>query len=157
MRIGVASDSHGSAFMLERAIKAMGDIDMLVFLGDGLNDLHQIASRYSFDIESVAGNNDFALRGESCKILRLCGKKIMITHGHRYRVNWDLNTLYYAALENEADLVLYGHTHVQSVEWQRNVLMVNPGSVSLPRDMGPGCCVIEIDDAGEFHVNSIRI
>ncbi|KRQ86146.1 hypothetical protein ABG79_02098 [Caloramator mitchellensis] len=156
MRIGIVSDTHKNLFMLDKAIKLMGDIDLLIHLGDCKEDLIKINTKYNLDYEAVLGNNDFLREGESEKLIVLKGKKILLTHGHKYNVYFGLDRLYYRAAELEADVVLYGHTHVQHIEWINNILFINPGSTSLPRDRNPGCIKMTILDNGEVDIEPIR-
>ena len=157
MRIGVISDTHNNLYFLDMAVKKMGKIDMLIHLGDNYNDAVKANEIYKLPLEYVSGNNDYGYESIAYQTLILNGKRILITHGHRYRVYYDLNTLYYKALEEKADMVLYGHTHRQSIEWIGNVLFVNPGSPSLPRDGKPGAAVVSIDENGGFDVEMISL
>ena len=75
-------------------------------------------------------------------------KKIMITHGHRYGVKYGLERLYFSALENEVDIVLFGHTHISLNEKYDNILFFNPGSLTHPRLLSKGSYgIIEISDS----------
>lgn len=40
--------------------------------------------------------------------------------------------------EQEADMVCYGHTHQLAVTVESGMLMINPGSISLPRGQYAG-------------------
>lgn len=57
----------------------------------------------------VRGNCDTysSLRTEN--VFRLHGHKIAMTHGHNQHVERGVDVLKYWALQNEADVVLYGH------------------------------------------------
>lgn len=157
MRIGVLSDTHNNLYLLDMAVKRMGKIDMLIHLGDNYSDAIKANEIYKLPLEYVVGNNDYDYDPVYFKVLNINGKRILITHGHKYRIYYDLNTLYYKALEERADLVLYGHTHRQNIEWVGNILFVNPGSTSLPRGGKPGAAVINIDDKGSFSVDMINL
>ena len=156
MRIGIVSDTHKNLYMLDKAIKLMGDIYLIIHLGDCKKDLTQINTKYNLNYEAVVGNNDFVREGEVEKVIVINGKKILLTHGHKYNVYFGIDRLYFRASEVEADIVLYGHTHAQNVEWVNNILFINPGSTSLPRDRKPGCVKLTIDEVGEIEVEPIR-
>jgi uncharacterized protein len=156
VRIGVVSDSHGELYMLDKALSLMEDIDLIIHLGDHYNDIIKINEKYKNDIEYVVGNNDYKGGAEYDKTIVIAGKRIFMTHGHKYNVSLGLNKLYFKGLEENADIVLYGHTHVQHIERSSSTLFLNPGSTSLPRDSKPGCAVIVIDDSGEIDVEPIR-
>ena len=84
----------------------------------------------------VAGNNDFfsdLLREDE---IMLEGHKIMVTHGHNYGVSMDLYGISEEAAARECEFVLFGHTHKPVIEKKNGVLVINPGSVSFPRQEG---------------------
>ena len=155
MRIGVVSDSHGNLYMLDKALSSMGNIDMIIHLGDCIKDIIKINDKYKKQIEYVWGNNDWSANGIYEKALDICGKKIFITHGHRYSVSYDIESLYDKALEIGADAVLYGHTHRQ-IWYKGDMIILNPGSITFPRDQGSGAAVMTIDENG-IDVNLFRI
>ncbi len=157
MRIGVVSDSHGNLYMLDKAIASMGELDMIIHLGDNYKDMIKINQKYNKPIEYVAGNNDFIASGvKRDKVLLIEGKRIFITHGHKYGVYNSLNDIYFKGLEENADIVLFGHTHKQCVERQGEMILLNPGSTSLPRDSAPGCAVLDIKN-DDIDVQLMRI
>ena len=53
-------------------------------------------------------------------------------------VNFSLQKLYYTALDNNCIGVLFGHTHRSSYVETGDVYMMNPGSLSQPRDGSGG-------------------
>ena len=57
------------------------------------------------------------------------------------------------ALQNHIDIVMFGHTHKPYIEIDEDVTVLNPGSVSYPRqsDHMPTFLIMEIDDEGEAH------
>ena len=62
----------------------------------------------------------------------------------KYRVYFDLLRLYYAAEEREADVVLFGHTHVPFHDRVWGMEIVNPGSISY--GSRPGYAVLALED-----------
>ena len=48
------------------------------------------------------------------------------------------------------DVVMYGHTHVPYIEIGDDVTILNPGSISYPRQPGrkPTFLIMEIDEEG---------
>ncbi|MEG0145820.1 MAG: metallophosphoesterase family protein, partial [Clostridia bacterium] len=52
-----------------------------------------------------------------------------LTHGNTYRVKQGLLMLAYGAREVGADIVLYGHTHIPSVDRDGPLLLINPGAL----------------------------
>lgn len=156
MRIGVVSDSHGELYMLDKALSLMKNIDLIIHLGDHYKDIIKVNEKYKKGIEYIVGNNDFKGSAEYEKTIVIAGKRIFMTHGHKYNVSYGIDRLYYKGLEENADIVLYGHTHIQHIERSSNTLFLNPGSTSRPRDSKPGCAVVVIDDRGEIGIEPIR-
>lgn len=88
MRALVFSDSHGR---LKNAISVIemnrGHADYIFHLGDVERDLDDLRSCYpEFKVEGVNGNNDWNPHGVYDLILTVGGRRVMLTHGHRYGV-----------------------------------------------------------------------
>jgi putative phosphoesterase len=157
MRIAVVSDSHRNLYMLDNAIKSAGNVDLIVHLGDCVRDIIKVNEKYKKPVEYVFGNNDFGISPVYEKVLIKNGIRILLTHGHRYNLYYGVEDLYSKALEVEAQVVLYGHTHIQNVERIGDILFLNPGSVSLPRDGKPGFAILTINKKGEVDVELLRL
>lgn len=157
MRIGVVSDSHGNISMLDKAISRMGDVDLIIHLGDFYYDILKVNEKYKKAVEYVVGNNEFVMNPIYDRTIVLGGKTTFITHGHKYGVYYGIDRLYFKAQEVQADIVLYGHTHIQSLVREGGMVFLNPGSVSRPRDSKAGYAVIEIDESGDIDVNLLRL
>lgn len=153
MKILIVSDTHGRDQYLYETIQKVRPIDLLLHLGDfegGEEDIRAIAG---CPVEFVSGNNDFFTRIPKEKILTLGKYTIMMTHGHRYSVNYSTNVLRDEAKRNGVDIVMFGHTHVPIVEFNDGMWTINPGSISLPRQVGriPSYIIMDIDPKGEAH------
>lgn len=74
------------------------------------------------------------------------GKKIFMTHGHSYNVYFGTKDLIAAGKERNADLIFYGHTHLSSIQKkkisEKEMIVLNPGSCSLPRGGMPNSCAL---------------
>lgn len=133
----VFSDSHGrEEDMLDIVRQYKDKMEGLFFLGDAENSGDQLRSSVPGPVYMVKGNCDWSLQASESQVFSLHGHRVAMTHGHRQRVNMGLDTLKYWALEQEADLVLYGHTHVPFVEQTSAMTILNPGSISRPRQEG---------------------
>ena len=77
----------------------------------------------------------------------------MITHGHRYYIGMGNEMLKKEAVAQGADIVMYGHTHRPEIEIKDDITILNPGSLSYPRQYGrkPSYIIMEIDSRGEAH------
>jgi putative phosphoesterase len=157
LRIGVVSDSHGDLYMLDKAIGMMGDIDLLVHLGDHYKDVVKVNSKYKHIIHSVPGNNDYIGNGESERLIEVCNKRVFITHGHKYNVNFGLMNLLYKGKEVGADIILYGHTHRYNLEYSEDIFFLNPGSVSRPRDRQASAAILNITDNGDIYADKLTL
>jgi putative phosphoesterase len=133
MRVLVISDSHGSVASLRAAVKAAGDIDCAIHLGDYTGDSRVLSEMTGLPVYAVRGNCDLSLEYESEEVICLEGARIYATHGHKYGVNAGIYGLAQRAEELGCCVALYGHTHVSAIEAQGRLLLVNPGSPFQPR------------------------
>ncbi|MGE5614619.1 MAG: metallophosphoesterase [Bacillota bacterium] len=149
MKILVISDTHGDTNKAEEVIKTNGKADMVIHLGDYFRDAQKLAGLFpDIRFEYIYGNSDFLVDNVPAeKVLELCGKRIFITHGHRYSVKWDYSKLFKKAEELNADIVLFGHTHVPDMVKNGKHCILNPGSTSEPRCNRDGSyAIVEIEN-----------
>lgn len=152
MKILVISDTHGDINKAEEAIKLNKDIDLIIHLGDYFRDALKLSTMFpDIPFEYIYGNSDFMIENVPAeKLLDVCGKKIFITHGHRYSVKWDYEKLFKKAQEIHADMVLFGHTHCPDIVTRGQSIILNPGSASDPReDSDESYAIIEIEEDGQ--------
>lgn len=133
MKILCVSDTHGELTNLKQLINLEENIDFLLHAGDRMADVEFLQER-SFNIVTVKGNLDQKARGNWEEIINITDKKILLTHGHKYRVKYGLNNLSYRAKELGVEIVIFGHTHRSCKVEQDDILYLNPGSLSYPRD-----------------------
>jgi len=149
MRIIVISDSHRRTRVIDEIIAAQSEAGYVFFLGDNVRDIEDFEFIYpdkKFCV--VSGNCDFASTVPTVGVEMVCGKKILYTHGHNYGVKYTLENLKKTAIDNNCDIVLYGHTHVSKILYEDGVYIVNPGSCGNPREGSPSYGVIDITDKG---------
>lgn len=149
MKILVISDTHGDTNRAEEAIRSNKEIGLIIHLGDYFRDAQKLSSLFpSIPMEYIYGNSDFMIDDVPAeKVLDVCGKKIFITHGHRYSVKWDYDKLFKKAEELHADMLLFGHTHVPDIIAKDSYYVLNPGSTSDPREASDeSYAIIEIDN-----------
>ena len=151
MKWMIASDIHGSAFYCEKMLKAFEkeQADKLLLLGDILyhgprNDLPkgyapkkviELLNNIKEKILCVRGNCDaevdqmvlkFPIMADYCIIMD--GERtIYASHGHIYNEN-NLPPL------KNGDIFIHGHTHVLRAEKRETYTILNPGSVSIPKE-----------------------
>lgn len=145
MRIGVVSDTHRDKNSIDQLEDKIKNLDMLIHLGDNVEDISIIKRYYGGEIINVRGNCDFINTTPNDALIEICGKKIFLTHGHKYGVKDGLLKLRYKALEFGANIVLYGHTHIGRIDFEEEIWYINPGSVSLPRDSGKSFVILNIE------------
>lgn len=151
MRIVVFSDSHRNHQNVHKLFEQTYlSTDLYICLGDCEGDLDNIPYLYpDKQILSVAGNCDYGSTLPIVDKVTAAGKKIVFTHGHTQLVNFGLGRLKKLAKDNEADLVLFGHTHVRRCDYEDGVYYINPGSLGKPRDgLPPSYAAIDIIPAG---------
>ena len=155
LRILIMSDSHGRNENVELAIaqvrEAIGEFQMLIHLGD-VGDAREIESLAGVPCYIVRGNTDYDAKLLNANVIEASGHRIFATHGHLYQVDMRLDLLRFAALENDCDIAMYGHTHVPYLEEDPDdITILNPGSISKPRqaDHRYTYMVMEIDDEDE--------
>ena len=149
----VFSDTHGGVSSLRTvfnwAVNLLPPNDTLcaaAFLGDGISDLQTAASKSNFYCEwkIVKGNNDFGFSIPESAVMEFADHNFFLCHGHRHSLYGGFHSLVNAASKNNADIVLFGHTHVPSIKTADGVLLINPGSVGRPRSkIGATFAIIE--------------
>ncbi len=155
LRILIMSDSHERNENVELAIaqvrEEIGEFQMLIHLGD-VGDARELESLAGVPCYIVRGNTDYDAKLLNANVIEAGGHRIFATHGHLYQVDMRLDLLRFAALENDCDIAMYGHTHVPYLEEDPDdITILNPGSISKPRqaDHRYTYMVMEIDDEDE--------
>lgn len=159
MKILIVSDTHGRHANLDEALAREGKIDMLLHLGDLENEEHYIETIAEWPYYMIAGNNDLFSHLPKEREIRIGNHKVWMTHGNQYYVSMGTSRLREAAKARGMDFVLFGHTHKPCVDDSEVPILVNPGSISYPRQEGrkASYIVMEIDEKGkaQFHIKYI--
>ena len=159
MKYMIASDLHGSAFYARRLaeIFAAEKADMLVLLGDIYNHgprnplpeeyaplkVAEVLNGLADRLLVVKGNcdsdvdtliSDFEFVSEA--VLSDGGKRVFLQHGDRFSIE--------RLPKNCGSGFFYGHYHTSFIKRMGDVLVANPGSVSLPKqDTARGYLLLE--------------
>lgn len=146
MRILVISDTHGNTRNIERAIASQPSASMVIHLGDGSDDIVDLEFAYTDkQFHAVAGNCDWnsplPLSGELC----IAGVRLFFTHGHCHGVKTDLSAIKQEARNRQAQVVLFGHTHLPVTAYDDGLYLLNPGSLQLANGTYG---ILEITEAG---------
>lgn len=159
MRILIVSDTHGRHGNLDEVLERESNIDMLLHLGDLENEEYYIEAIGEWPYHMVAGNNDLFSYLPRDKEIQIGKYKVWMTHGHQYYVSMGTGRLREAARARGVDIVLFGHTHKPYVDVEDSPMLINPGSISYPRQEGrkASYIIMEIakDGSARFHVNYI--
>lgn len=118
-------------------------MDSLFHLGDYADDAVPLSALLNTGFVSVRGNCDSWSSAPLQQVIDWSGHRILLLHGHTIKSK---QSLYSLARSNCCDILCYGHSHIASVEKYDDLLIINPGSISLPRG-GSSCslCVLTID------------
>lgn len=159
MRILIVSDTHGSVRNFDEVITREKNIDMMLHLGDVEGDDNYMEEVLNCPVHIIGGNNDFFSQLPTEIEIRIGKYKVFMTHGHGYHVSMDTRRLKQAARARGADIVMYGHTHRPDIDLEDGVMVINPGSLSYPRQSGRKATyiIMEIGDSGnaEFHLKYV--
>lgn len=136
MKILVISDTHGHEENLKKVLKKIKMPDMVLHLGDSEGGEEFIKNMIDCPLHLVAGNCDFFCSYPRTKVVEAEGIRIFMTHGHYYHVGLGINDLVTAAKANGCSMALFGHTHKPFIERVDDLIILNPGSLSFPRQEG---------------------
>ena len=141
MRILVISDTHGKIDRVIEVYKRLAEeapVDMIAHCGDFYADAKEIRARLGVPMLAVKGNCDGCFDSESYGILETEFGSIFVTHGHMEDVDFNMQKLFYRAQEMGCVGAFFGHTHRSVFVETGGVYLLNPGSLSKPRDGSGG-------------------
>lgn len=162
----VISDTHGYPNKIDEVIKRQLVLDekfqpkYLIFLGDGLDDFEKSRLVSKMCVLDVRGNSNedyfYLTTVPKDRVVDLGGYKILMMHGHSHAVKSGLGSAIGYAVENDADILLFGHTHapvsytlekgheIYGITLKKNLTVFNPGSLGYDDVFG----VVTLDDSG---------
>lgn len=151
MKVLILSDTHGYNDTMYEVIDKEAPFDMLIHCGDLEGAYDELRTKVNCTLHVVAGNNDYDPDMDRVRVFDIGKYKAVLTHGHRYHLYSDLSSLFYLAAENHADFVFFGHTHVPMIKEEGPVTLINPGSLTYPRQHGrkPSYIVGTIEDGSD--------
>jgi len=160
MRIGVISDTHNPSVGAEpppEVAAAFQGVEVIIHAGDiyvpvCLDWLEEIAPVYAVELGATAQFKDDPRVIDKKRVLELEGHKIGLTHdlmvpgmaqeitehstlSKHFPPDGNLSTALETVFDAAVDVVIFGHTHYAVVEEFQNILMVNPGSPALPKQL----------------------
>jgi uncharacterized protein len=144
MKIGLISDTHGR--LRPEVFQRLAGVELILHAGDVgpvdiLVELEAIAP-----VHAVIGNTDMLSlkpRAHDELSLELEGYRVVVVHGHLF--GSPTPRLLHASYP-AADIIVYGHTHRQRVDWIGECLVVNPGAAGPARfDLKPSVAILTLE------------
>ncbi len=172
MKFLVFSDSHGSAYAMQRVLNQhRSELSGVLHLGDGtaeFRNLSALAGMEKLIFAEVCGNFEQysmseAMRPPFTRVLAVEGVRVLLTHGHVQGVSFGAEGLAREAREQGCSVALHGHTHIARHVIDRGssgeeapVEILCPGSIARPRAGKPSYGVLEIK-AGQVMAYAVEI
>lgn len=155
MKILIVSDTHRKDDNLKQVIQDNLPLDMLIHLGDAEGSEHFIPEWVNpqCELQMVRGNNDFFSALDREREINIGKYRVLLTHGHYYNVSLGIEQITMEAKDRGFDIVMFGHTHRPCLDDSEGIMVLNPGSLSYPRQQGrkPSYMIMELDANGQAH------
>lgn len=158
MKILIVSDTHRRDGNLQTVIEKTAPFDMLIHLGDAEGSEDRIETwcreqNEDCQIHMILGNNDFFSSLDREKEITIGAYRAFLTHGHFYSVSVGTERLADEARDRKVQIAMFGHTHKPYLDTQNDLTILNPGSLSFPRQDGrrPSYMIMELDGEGKAH------
>lgn len=152
MKVLIVSDTHRKNDNYFAVIKQQKP-DLVIHCGDAEGSEYALTEAAGCPVYIVLGNNDFFSQLPRELEVMVGPYKVWVTHGHNYYVYMSSEHIKREALARGMDIVMYGHTHKPVVDQSGDVIVVNPGSLSYPRQENhrPSYVVMELEEKGELN------
>ena len=153
MKVLIVSDTHRRNENYIKVLEQVSPVDMVIHCGDIEGSEYLIAQSAGYPVQMVTGNNDFFSDLPREKEFNVGRYKVWLTHGHNYYVSMSNENLKHEARMHGVDIVIYGHTHKPVVDIEGDIIAVNPGSLTYPRQENrkPSYIIMELDREGKVH------
>ena len=143
---------------LQTVIEKTAPFDMLIHLGDAEGSEDRIETwcreqNENCQVHMILGNNDFFSNLEREKEISIGDYRAFLTHGHFYSVSVGTERLADEARDRKVQIAMFGHTHKPCLDIRSDLTILNPGSLSFPRQDGrkPSYMIMELDGEGKAH------
>ncbi len=147
MKIIVLGDTHRYTSSIDAIKDVLTKADLVIHTGDNYDDMLYIQRKYNKNTIGVKGNCDWNIEAIRERLEVINNKRIYIVHGHKHGVKNGLSGIFYKGKEMNADLVIFGHSHMSFYCQEEGMIILNPGSLSLPRgNATKSYAVVEIGD-----------
>ncbi len=152
------SDTHQNQRLARDAVGLVYPVDFLVHLGDYVEDARALSRATGIPCRFVTGNGDVAERGPRELFITACGKRIWAIHGDQFDEGGriDEGQLLLEAQRVGAQVVLFGHSHVQMWRVAEGIHLLNPGHMMISSEHGT-LAVLAISRRDGVHAQLIRV
>ncbi|WP_147803469.1 metallophosphoesterase family protein [Alkalicoccus halolimnae] len=151
MKVLIMSDSHGWTEKVAEVIDRHKDeVEGFIHCGD--SELEASASMFE-KVSVVRGNCDMDSQLPEERTEDINDLRFFVAHGHLLNVKSTEMNLIYKAQETESDVVCFGHTHMPTAIQEKGTILINPGSMRLPRQYPEGTYVILEKNEESVHVS----
>jgi len=163
MKLFFISDIHGSSHYMKLAMRRFEkeQASHIIMLGDALyhgprnplpegydsKETAQLLNEYAPVMIAVKGNCDsevdqmlieYPMLNEQSFVL-YNDRRIFLSHGHKHNPD-NLPSL------NKGDAFAFGHIHIPVAESKNGIYILNPGSISLPKEGNPNTYAVLEDE-----------
>ncbi len=126
----VVSDTHGNTKHLAHLCESAKGADGIFFLGDGIKDIVGFCKEFpALQFYAVRGNCDREQSYQTDGLVTIMGYRILYTHGNLLNVKLSLAETVEVAKQQDADIVLFGHTHHPFDHIIDDIHLFNPGAL----------------------------
>jgi len=148
--IGVISDTHvpdRSSHIPEKVFEVFSNVDMILHAGDLTSSHVRDELGDLAPIKCVQGNMDryYGLELPRYERIKIDGVIIGLNHGEVYPCG-DTQQLRYIGLEMGVEVLISGHTHQPFIKEIGDMLLLNPGSPTIPRLAYPSVMLLKVED-----------
>ena len=159
MLIGLISDTHVSqkrGVLSRRILDEFENVDLIIHMGDITHQKVLDELGQSVPVIAVKGNNDRLDLNET-ETVEIGNLKIVVNHGTL--LSSDLRKLHDFAVENDADVLITGHTHRPHLMVKNNIIFINPGSSNRPIKSEASIATLNIDEKDSLisNINFINL
>lgn len=155
-KILIVSDTHRKNDNYFALLERQKPLDMVIHCGDAEGSEYALSQAADCPVQIVLGNNDFFSNLPRELEFEIGCYHVWVTHGHSYYVSVGCERIKQEARERGVDIVMFGHTHRPYLDEEEDLITLNPGSLSYPRQDGrrPSYIIMELDEEGKagFHI-----
>lgn len=160
MKLGFISDTHGGFENTIQALELLKNADKVCHLGDvlyhgprndipetyqpkklaeflkGRTDIVYVRGNCDADVDEMVTGQDISNKS---RVITFDHHRFYLVHGYEETEEERIEK----AKEYGCRVVVFGHTHVKVLEEKEGIIVLNPGSTTIPKDGSRSCAVYE--------------